>query len=1021
MGYRSPSLLSPAAALGGLTYTPAKVTGGAAAGASAGSLASTLTGTVSYSVLSGALVVNASTGALTTTGTAPSSGSIAARVIADNGINIVGLTIGVPVQAAAIPAAPPAPSAYTASGPSVSGSGAQPNATIQVFDGSTSLGTTTASSAGVWSLMLASPLGIGSHSLTATQTVSGATSTASSALVVSVTTLAPTGVKTDAAMSSPLAPITLPAFTQQALPAGARQITIDASQTFQTFTGVGAALTDSTCYLLTNSMTAAQRLAFLQDAFGTNGFLTSRICMGTSDFNALSSGAYYTYADNGGTADPNLTSFSITQDQAYIVPRLLDALSVNPNIKFIASPWTPPNWLTTETGFGSSDNNKYFNATAANLATYANYFVKFVQAYKALGIPIWAVTVQNEGNFAPSGYPGCRWNPWDYASFIVNYLAPAFQAANLTTLILPGDIAWGDNGAPGHTSTSTGDFVYDTLNGASSSIPPASPIAAAANVGGVAYHGYDGGPWRMPLDVAATPTLPVHLTEISTFQPSINAGALLSYTPAQALQFLAGTIAVGCLSYGCSSLTMWNLLLDPSGNPYNAAASQSKGIRGCASVTTDGAATVVKNPEYLVLSHLARYIKPGAVRIGCTTFSKSYATTDVGAVAFKNPDGSKALFLWNGSAASQSLLIKDAAAGGVATPITLAAGDVVSLAWTQAAASTAVPDAPTVRGVAYPTGVTVNLIQEVAPSANGSPITGYDVASATTSGGEAVIATNVSLPYQAPGAVGTTLFVQARARNVNGPGPWSAEVALPPSATGPAHYLNGDLNHNAYTPGLLSQDAFDGYYDLEAFLSPSTVSAQTCLLEKWANTQTWSNSSYNFQVNPSGYLTIYYYKSTAANSVATAQCSVLFNTFATAGVPVHVRALLNPTSRALAPRGVTVKTAGGVAITSIAPGTCVFAYSTDGVNYTQAGATVTGLTTAGCGVPAASTFAVVGTATTGTNNNLGTARFFRVSARRSTGDYGVYADFTQNAAAITAFNDNAEVSNPWAMQSGAQV
>ena len=85
-----------------LTFVPRSVPAGSAAGASAGALASTLSGTVSYTVLSGALAVNASTGALTTTGTAPSGGFITARVIADNGTNIVGKTISVPVTATPI-------------------------------------------------------------------------------------------------------------------------------------------------------------------------------------------------------------------------------------------------------------------------------------------------------------------------------------------------------------------------------------------------------------------------------------------------------------------------------------------------------------------------------------------------------------------------------------------------------------------------------------------------------------------------------------------------------------------------------------------------------------------------------------------------------------------------------------------------------------------------------------------------------------------------------------------------------
>ena len=415
MGYRAPSLLSPAAALGGLTYTPAKVTGGAAAGASAGSLASTLTGTVSYSVLSGALVVNASTGALTTTGTAPSSGSIAARVIADNGTNIVGLTIGVPVQAAAVPAAPPAPSTYASSGPSVSGSGAQPNATIQVFDGSTSLGTTTASSAGVWSLMLASPLGIGSHSLTAAQTVSGPPSAASSALVVSVTTLAPSGVKTDAALASPLSALSVPAFAATTGRTGAKEILVDSGTTYQTMVGFGAAITDSAAYVLSTYLSSSALSTLLNEVYVTNGFNMNRYQIGDSDYtvrapNATIGGTqkaagFKTYDD----ADPagTLTSFSMANDDVNMTPVVTKVLAVRPDLITLGSPWSPPAVYKNGNPGTLTGGTQYFVDTAANFTAYASYLADWATGFKSrFGKFPDYLTIQNEGNFNPGATLG---------------------------------------------------------------------------------------------------------------------------------------------------------------------------------------------------------------------------------------------------------------------------------------------------------------------------------------------------------------------------------------------------------------------------------------------------------------------------------------------------------------------------------------------------------------------------------------------------------------------------------------
>src|SRR5258708_23637694 len=137
-----------------------------------------------------------------------------------------------------------------------------------------------------------------------------------------------------------------------------------------------------------------------------------------------------------GQTDPNLTHFSIKHDEAYIIPVLKQALQVNPNIKIMATPWSPPGWMK------STDSMEGGVLNADAYAPYANYFVKFIQAYQAQGIPVYAVTVQNEPLYQPVGYPGMSMPADQEANFIANYLAPAFAQNHITTKILGYDHNW---------------------------------------------------------------------------------------------------------------------------------------------------------------------------------------------------------------------------------------------------------------------------------------------------------------------------------------------------------------------------------------------------------------------------------------------------------------------------------------------------------------------------------------------------------------------------------------------------
>ena len=189
-------------------------------------------------------------------------------------------------------------------------------------------------------------------------------------------------------LTTVLAESPLPPFTPVTAAPG--DVTVSPQQVYQPFLGVGAALTDSAAYVLTHYMTADQRSVLLTDLYSPSGrnWQMLRVCMGSPDFRSEKTG--YTYDD--GTANPSLSRFSVVKDTAFIMPVIQEILAINPAVKVLATPWTPPAWMLASGSFehgGCTFNNTY-------KAPYAQYFVKFIQAYQSMGIPIWAVTAQNE-------------------------------------------------------------------------------------------------------------------------------------------------------------------------------------------------------------------------------------------------------------------------------------------------------------------------------------------------------------------------------------------------------------------------------------------------------------------------------------------------------------------------------------------------------------------------------------------------------------------------------------------------
>ncbi len=218
-------------------------------------------------------------------------------------------------------------------------------------------------------------------------------------------------------------------------PAGARTIAINPAVTYQEIEGFGASLTDSSAWLIYAFLNASERQAVLTDLFDPDngiGLSYLRQPMGASDFRL----AEYTYDDRpSGQTDYNLNHFNITYDLPYIIPTLQQILAINPNVKIMGSPWSPPAWMKTsgQIGGGSLKSDVY--------PTYANYFVKFIKAYATHGITIDAITLQNEPYYEPWSYGGCHMEPAEQIK-LVKEMGPAFANNNITTKIIVWDHNW---------------------------------------------------------------------------------------------------------------------------------------------------------------------------------------------------------------------------------------------------------------------------------------------------------------------------------------------------------------------------------------------------------------------------------------------------------------------------------------------------------------------------------------------------------------------------------------------------
>lgn len=377
----------------------------------------------------------------------------------------------------------------------------------------------------------------------------------------------------------------------------ADSVVIEEKKEFQSVLGFGAAFTDGSCWLL-NQLAPQAREELFHRLFHRSemGLNVCRTCIGSSDHSAS------LYSFDEGEPDPDLKRFSIEHDRSYILPILRQARSVNPDLFLFSSPWSPPGWM--------KDNGSMLGGCMRHtyMPAYANYFVKFLQSYESEGVPIQAVTVQNEVDADQQGLmPACFWPQDCETDFVSEHLGPTFERSQLKTQI------W------------IIDHNYNLWGRAIAEFETPGVLKYTKSV---AWHGYSGIPeWMMRVQ-DAFPQVSMHWTEGSPDHDDpdyLKCWVLWSQKFSQILR------------NGCRSVTGWCFATDERGRP-NIGPYQLGGLMTIDSKAKD----IYHSGQFWAMEHYARFIQRGAVRIDSQSASK-----DLSHSAFRNPDGSLIVIITN--------------------------------------------------------------------------------------------------------------------------------------------------------------------------------------------------------------------------------------------------------------------------------------------------------------------------------------------------------------------------------------
>jgi len=389
-------------------------------------------------------------------------------------------------------------------------------------------------------------------------------------------------------------------------------IEVDPSLRYQEMVGFGAAITDASAWLIRHKLGADRRETLLQELFGRSpglGLSFARLTIGATDF----SRSHYSFDDvPPGQTDPDLTHFSIDANRTDVLPVVKRALALNPDLRVMASPWSAPAWMKTSGSLikGSLRPEHY--------AVYSEYLVRYIEAYAREGVPLYAITVQNEPHFEPANYPGMRLDPAARARLIGQHLGPLMASRGLGTRILEWDHNWDEPDAP---------------------LAVLADAAARRYIDGVAWHCYAGDVSAQTAVRDAHPDKNVYFTECSGGE----------WDP-DGLLWLTRNLIVRSTRAWAKGVLLWNLALDEKHGPHLGGCGHCRGV-----VTIDSSSgEITRNAEYYALAHASRFVRPGAHRIASSTLPGQLDT-----VAFLNADdGSLVLIVANSTAAERRFSVR---------------------------------------------------------------------------------------------------------------------------------------------------------------------------------------------------------------------------------------------------------------------------------------------------------------------------------------------------------------------------
>ncbi len=416
--------------------------------------------------------------------------------------------------------------------------------------------------------------------------------------------------------------------------AGTTTIRLDEQRSLQTVDGFGFALTGGSAQLL-HHMDPAQRHALLQEVFGTGpkdaGVSFLRVSVGASDMNDH----VYTYDDMpAGATDPKLAHFSLAEDEKDVIPVLKEILAISPKLGILASPWTAPSWMKT------NDLPKGGSLKPEDYPAYAAYLVRYLHGMQAEGVPITALTMQNEP-LNPKNTPSMVMEAAEQDAFLRDALGPALRAAGLTTRVVLYD-----------HNCDRPDYPKTIL---------ADPKAAAF-ADGSGFHLYGGEIGAMTQVHQAFPAKNLYFTE----------QMVVEHTKDGVLEPVANPVSrvlIGAMRNWARTVLLWNLAADPSFGPHT-------GDGGCpvcqGAITIDGN-KVDRNIAFYTVAHASKFVPPGSVRVDSTQ-----TDPDLANVAWRTPQGKHVLLVANTGAGKRSFAVSSS--GGSFAAV-LEEGSVATFVW----------------------------------------------------------------------------------------------------------------------------------------------------------------------------------------------------------------------------------------------------------------------------------------------------------------------------------------------------